>query len=84
MITIEHITKKFKKLHALDDVSAAFRKGQVVSLVGPNGSGKTTLIKQVLYPAVQKLKGEFSDKVGIHKSVTGDLDYLSQIERPVK
>ncbi|RPD46562.1 ABC transporter ATP-binding protein [Paracnuella aquatica] len=48
MITIEHITKKFKKLHALDDVSAAFRKGQVVSLVGPNGSGKTTLIKSIL------------------------------------
>lgn len=48
MIRIEHITKKFKKLHALDDVSAQFGKGQVVSLIGPNGSGKTTLIKSIL------------------------------------
>lgn len=48
MISVEHITKKFKKLYALDDVSASFSKGQVVSLIGPNGSGKTTLIKSIL------------------------------------
>ena len=32
----------------LDDVSATFTQGQVVSLIGPNGSGKTTLIKSIL------------------------------------
>ena len=48
MITIENLHKKFKKLHALNNVSAAFSKGQVVSLIGPNGSGKTTLIKSIL------------------------------------
>ena len=47
---------------------------------GVSGSGKTTLVKQVLYPALQKLKGEFSEKVGMHKSVTGDIEYISQIE----
>src|SRR5689334_2961528 len=48
MIRIESINKKFKKLQALDKVSALFNKGQVVSLIGPNGSGKTTLIKAIL------------------------------------
>ncbi len=48
MIRIEHINKQFKKLKAIDDVSAQFDKGQVVSLIGPNGSGKTTLIKCIL------------------------------------
>jgi Cu-processing system ATP-binding protein len=48
MISIEHIGKKFKRLNALDNVSAQFDKGQVVSLIGPNGSGKTTLIKCIL------------------------------------
>ena len=48
MIRIEHINKKFKKLQVLNDVSANFLKGQVVSLIGPNGSGKTTLIKAIL------------------------------------
>ena len=48
MIRIEHIKKRFKKLQALDDITASFDKGQVVSLIGPNGSGKTTLIKSIL------------------------------------
>ena len=48
MIRIEHISKRFKKLQVLDDVTAEFTKGQVVSLIGPNGSGKTTLIKTIL------------------------------------
>lgn len=48
MIRIEHINKRFKKLQVLNDVSANFLKGQVVSLIGPNGSGKTTLIKAIL------------------------------------
>lgn len=48
MIRIEHLNKRFKKLHALKDVSANFQKGQVISLIGPNGSGKTTLIKSIL------------------------------------
>lgn len=48
MIRVEHINKRFRKLQALDDVSALFDKGQVISLIGPNGSGKTTLIKSIL------------------------------------
>lgn len=48
MIRIENINKRFKKLHALNGINAHFKKGQVISLIGPNGSGKTTLIKTIL------------------------------------
>lgn len=48
MIKVEHLYKRFKKLQVLDDISASFASGQVVSLIGPNGSGKTTLIKSIL------------------------------------
>jgi Cu-processing system ATP-binding protein len=48
MIKIENINKRFKKLQALNSISAEFNKGQVISLIGPNGSGKTTLIKSIL------------------------------------
>lgn len=48
MIRIEHIKKRFRRLQALDDITAGFEKGQVTSLIGPNGSGKTTLIKCIL------------------------------------
>ncbi|HEY6503026.1 MAG TPA: ATP-binding cassette domain-containing protein, partial [Chitinophagaceae bacterium] len=47
---------------------------------GVSGSGKTTLVKQILYPALQKIKGEFGDKVGFHKAITGDIDSIAQIE----
>lgn len=48
MIRIEEISKKFRRLQALDHISVRFTEGQVVALIGPNGSGKTTLIKSVL------------------------------------
>jgi excinuclease ABC subunit A len=47
---------------------------------GVSGSGKTTLVKQILYPALQKIKGEFADKVGLHKTITGDIESVAQIE----
>lgn len=48
MIRIIGLEKRFKKLHALNDIHVNFSKGQVISLIGPNGSGKTTLIKCIL------------------------------------
>lgn len=48
MIRIEQLTKQFKKLLVLQQVTVSLQSGQVVSLIGPNGSGKTTLIKTIL------------------------------------
>jgi excinuclease ABC subunit A len=47
---------------------------------GVSGSGKTTLVKQILYPALKKIKGEFAEKIGLHKGLNGDIDYITQIE----
>ena len=75
MIRIEHISKKFKKLIALNDINAQFEKGQVISLIGPNGSGKTTLIKAIL-GMVKADSGKifFNDEL-----INGDPSYRSQI-----
>lgn len=64
----------------LKDITVEFPLNLLCVVSGVSGSGKTTLVKQILYPALQKIKGEVAEKVGIHKGVTGDIDYLSQIE----
>lgn len=45
IISAKNITKKFKTLKALDDVSLDIEKGSVYALVGINGAGKTTLLR---------------------------------------
>lgn len=83
MISVEHITKKFKKLYALDDVSASFSKGQVVSLIGPNGSGKTTLIKSIL-GIVQPDGGTIrfnGQAISKQYQYRGQIGYMPQIGR---
>lgn len=66
--------------HNLKDITVEFPLGILCVVSGVSGSGKTTLVKQILYPALQKIKGEPADKVGLHKAIKGDIDLLSQIE----
>ncbi|HWR31982.1 MAG TPA: ABC transporter ATP-binding protein [Chitinophagaceae bacterium] len=83
MIRIEHISKRFKKLQALNDITVEFGKGQVVSLIGPNGSGKTTLIKCIL-EMVRPDKGKiFVDNTPINgiPSYREKTGYMPQIGR---
>lgn len=47
-VVFEGIGKRYRSLWALRGVDAAFRRGEVVMVIGPNGSGKTTLIKCLL------------------------------------
>jgi excinuclease ABC subunit A len=64
----------------LQDITVEFPLGVLCVVSGVSGSGKTTLVKQILYPALQKLKGEPGDKVGLHKAIKGDIDMISQVE----
>ncbi|MEO7446540.1 MAG: excinuclease ABC subunit UvrA, partial [Ferruginibacter sp.] len=64
----------------LKNISVTFPLNVFCVVSGVSGSGKTTLVKQILYPALQKLKGEGTMKPGIFKNLEGDMDYLSQIE----
>jgi len=45
MLKVEHVTKKYGKLLANDDISFFVDEGQIAVLVGPNGAGKSTVIK---------------------------------------
>lgn len=64
----------------LKDIDVIFPLNVLCLVSGVSGSGKTTLVKQILYPALKKMKGEFAEKVGLNKGITGDVDFISQVE----
>jgi ABC-type sugar transport system ATPase subunit len=47
LMEVQHITKRFGGLVAVNDVSMGVNAGEVVGLLGDNGAGKSTLIKMI-------------------------------------
>ncbi|MBI4873226.1 MAG: ABC transporter ATP-binding protein [Acidobacteria bacterium] len=44
-LEVAHLTKRFRGLSAIEDVSFAIRPGEILGYVGPNGAGKSTTVK---------------------------------------
>ena len=64
----------------LKNIDIVFPLNVLCLVTGVSGSGKTTLVKQILYPSLKKMKGEFAEKIGLSKGVSGDIDFISQVE----
>ena len=74
------ITIEGARQNNLQNITVEFPLNVLCVVSGVSGSGKTTLVKQILYPALQKLKGEGVDKPGMHKALKGDMDSIAQVE----
>ena len=82
MIEIEKLSKRYRDLVAVDDISFSVAKGEIVGFLGPNGAGKSTTMKIItgFLPASSgsvKVAGVdvFEDPMTVRKSI----GYLPEI-----
>ena len=45
MIEVQHLTKRYGRVTAVDDVSFRVEPGEILGFLGPNGAGKTTTMR---------------------------------------
>jgi excinuclease ABC subunit A len=77
----EFIELKGARQHNLKNIDVRFPLNALTVVCGVSGSGKTTLVKQILYPALKKMKGEnYSKSPGLFNGLSGDLDTVTQVE----
>jgi sulfate transport system ATP-binding protein len=46
-IELKNVSKKFRQVVALQDISFTVNEGELVALLGPSGSGKTTVLRLI-------------------------------------
>ena len=90
ILEVRNLTKSFRSLMAVDDVSFSIPQGACFGLLGPNGAGKTTTIEiiegikkpssgEVLYKGKPRDR-KFSEQTGIQFQSTALMDYLKTHE----
>ena len=47
ILEIDHVTRRFAGLVAVNDVSFTLNEGEILGVIGPNGAGKTTLVSLI-------------------------------------
>ena len=53
MISAQHISKSYKDVKAIHDISLEVKKGELFGLIGPDGAGKTTLMRILMTLLIQ-------------------------------
>jgi ABC-type branched-subunit amino acid transport system ATPase component len=89
LLAVDHVSKRFGGLRAVDDVSFAVGEGEVLFIVGPNGAGKTTLFNLItgfLPPdeGVIRLAGRSLAGVRPHGAARLGIGRTFQIVKPLR
>jgi len=88
VLAIEGVTKRFGGLVAVNQVSFAVARNEVVAVIGPNGAGKTTLFNLLtgqLKPTdgQVRLRGEAINGLSPHQRARSGMSRTFQITRPL-
>ncbi|MEY8819094.1 ABC transporter ATP-binding protein [Bacillus subtilis] len=79
-IKLEHVSKKYGRHTAVNDVSIALSSGRIYGLIGPNGSGKSTTLKMMaglLFPTSGFVK---VDEEQVTREMVRQTAYLTELD----
>ncbi|MDZ5719587.1 ABC transporter ATP-binding protein [Bacillus inaquosorum] len=79
-ITLEHVSKKYGRQTAVNDVSTTLSSGRIYGLIGPNGSGKSTTLKMMaglLFPTSGLVK---ADEKPVTRDMVRQTAYLTELD----
>jgi ABC-type sugar transport system ATPase subunit len=79
LLSLQHITKYYPGVIALDDVSIELYEGEILALVGENGAGKST-INKILSGAIVPDAGEIRIGETVYKEMSPSLSKSLGIE----
>jgi len=74
------ITVHGARAHNLKNLTLTLPLHCITVITGVSGSGKSTLIKQIVYPAMLRMRNESSEKAGDHDRIEGPVQRLQLIE----
>ncbi|HXP88956.1 MAG TPA: ABC transporter ATP-binding protein [Bryobacteraceae bacterium] len=57
MLEVRHLTKRYRRIPVVDDVSFSIRPGEILGYLGPNGAGKSTTVK-ILTGLIEPTSGQ--------------------------
>lgn len=79
-IQLEHVSKKYGRHTAVNDVSITLSSGRIYGLIGPNGSGKSTTLKMMaglLFPTSGFVK---IDEEQVTREMVRQTAYLTELD----
>lgn len=79
VVSVNHITKSYGDVHAVNDISFDVEKGEIFGIIGPDGAGKTTLFRlltTLLLPDNGDAVIDGNDIVNDYKQIRQKVGYM--------